>query len=80
VKDVPEGATVVGVPAHRVRGKADSISQEESFEAYGAVSGLENPLMTQIKEMKKEMQALQRKVDELESGSEDTAAKWEVKQ
>src|ERR1700733_12166792 len=59
VKDVPEGVTMVGVPAHPIEPKVEPIPAEPHFDAYGTHTNEEDPLI-------KTVETLTRKLDELQ--------------
>ena len=64
-KDVPECATVVGIPG-RVVSKAKSVA-EEHFSPYGTPLGdLPDPVASAIRGLMEEVSILRRRVDELE--------------
>lgn len=78
VKDVPEGATMVGVPARNVSKQVGETG--ENFTAYGVdVSNLPDVVMKNFEEMEKVIRDLTTRIAELESqnsGAEETAKKW----
>jgi serine O-acetyltransferase len=79
VKDVPEGATMVGVPAHTAQVKKISIAK--GFEAYGTPSD-DDPLVKTIEHLLSQMEKLQTRIDQLEAQEQDslkTAERWEAK-
>lgn len=79
VKDVEAGETVVGVPAHVV---SEKMAPHKTFDAYGTPQNEDaDPLLITIKQMKQEMQILQRRVNELEADDASllSAKKWENK-
>jgi serine O-acetyltransferase len=68
-KDVPEGATVVGVPA-KVVGEPDAaeVSETPRFVAYGTPTGdVPDPVARALDGLLSEVHALRRRVQELES-------------
>lgn len=71
VKDVPEGVTMVGVPAHPVVQKVEPV--EPHFDAYGTANDEEDPI---IKELTRKLEELQKRLDELEQDSAQTAKRW----
>lgn len=84
VKDVPEGAIMVGVPAHAIQPKPAIVEEKEHFDAYGTHAGEEDadPVTEVIGAMTRQIEALQRRIDELESrdgAGAETAKKWEGK-
>ena len=76
VKDVPPGATMVGVPARNVA-KSMKPEVEGEFAAYG-MSGEDVPdvVMKNFEEMNMVIAALTKRIAELEGGDE-SAKKWE---
>ncbi len=72
VKDVPAGATMVGVPAHEVVSKTES----KGFDPYVSQSGASDPMSYSIENLVREITALKERIAELESHSEETAKKW----
>lgn len=85
VSDVPEGATMVGVPAHAIEGRDRRKNKEtgkcEDFSPYAIPKrGIKDPVECQIAAMAKHIDALQKRLDTLEGQQgEDTAARWESK-
>lgn len=86
VSHVPQGATMVGVPAHAIegrdrrKGKGDGTC--EDFSPYAIPRrGMKDPLECQIADMAKYIEALQKRLDVLEGQrqGEDTATRWESK-
>lgn len=82
VSDVPEGATMVGVPAHAVEGRDRRKDKEtgkcEDFSPYAMPKrGMKDPVESQIAAMAKHIEALQAQINELEAGQKDTATRWE---
>ena len=80
VKDVPEDATMVGVPAHEVEPKI--YHAPEQFDAYATPQGEEDPLIKLMEIMSDKLNNLQKRIDELESKDSDlskTAKSWETK-
>lgn len=62
LKDVPSGATMVGIPARQVMKAKD-----DSFQAYGTPTGdLPDPVARAIDELRREMLATSQRVRELE--------------
>lgn len=78
VKDVPEDATMVGVPARRVKGEIVDIKhhgKDHPFAAYGTPDeGVQDPRQVAIDKLMKEVSTLKNKVKELESRDEDIEA------
>jgi hypothetical protein len=80
VKDVPAGATMVGVPAHSVEAKiAPTVPH---FDAYGTGSDEEDPMQKTIDMLTTKLDELQKRLDAMEGESSDsikTAQRWEGK-
>ena len=79
VKDVPVGATMVGVPAHVAQPKVVSIAH--GFEAYGTPSE-DDPVLAVIEQLSRQVGELQARIGELETQNQDlakTAQRWEGK-
>jgi len=77
VKDVPEGATMVGVPAHRA---APAKQAAHGFDAYGTPSE-DDPMVKTLEQLTQKMAELQARIRELEAqhdDSEKTAKSWET--
>ena len=75
VKDVAEGVTMVGVPAHSVEQKPSN------FNAY-ATSNEDDPVIKTIEQLAAKVAAMQKRINELESSNQDllkTAQSWEGK-
>ena len=84
VKEVPPGATVVGIPAEIV-GKMkpklveDSEDAQQSFAAYGMPrEGVRNPVDMRVSEVLEEMERLRERVEDLESRLGDREPKVRV--
>jgi serine O-acetyltransferase len=80
VKDVPEGATMVGVPAREVKQKVSTFKHTEPhhFDAYATVPGeLADPVQRMLEQLHTDVARLKKRVEELENGAADTARKWE---
>ncbi|MEI7670239.1 MAG: serine O-acetyltransferase [Pseudomonadota bacterium] len=79
VKDVAEGATMVGIPAHSVETKqTDDIKIK--FNSYGTLQDDEDPLIKIIAVLTKQLSDLQNRIDEIESKNQDSekmAERWE---
>jgi serine O-acetyltransferase len=75
VKDVPTGATMVGVPAHEVVSK----HEQKGFDPYVSQAGASDPMSFSIETLVREIAALKERIAELENNAEDTAGKWERK-
>jgi len=71
VKEVPDGATVVGIPARVVRGgdkpseSVDRIAARFGFDAYGLSRDMPDPVATAISQMLDHMQKLDERVGTL---------------
>ena len=79
VKDVPAGATMVGVPAHVAQVKAVSIAK--GFEAYGTPSE-DDPMVKTIEQLTQQINKLQARLDQIDAQDQDsakTAERWEAK-
>jgi serine O-acetyltransferase len=79
VKDVPAGATMVGVPAHAAQTKVLSIAK--GFEAYGTPKE-EDPMFRDFEQLLRKVAELQARITELETQNQDlvkTAQRWESK-
>jgi serine O-acetyltransferase len=79
VKDVPQGATMVGVPAHALESKVVSITR--GFEAYGTPSE-DDPMLKTLEKLSRQVEELQTRIGELEAQNQDlakTAERWEGK-
>lgn len=73
LKDVPAGATVVGIPA-RVVDRARREEKEEAFAAYGAARpDLPDPVGRTIDGLLAHIAALEARIAALENGEEDAA-------
>lgn len=79
VKDVPAGATMVGVPAHSVEHK--EVTTGPHFEAYGVWGDEEDPLIKTIEKLTSKINELQKRIDNIagEGDSAQTAKRWEGK-
>ncbi|MCI5049619.1 MAG: serine O-acetyltransferase [Rickettsiales bacterium] len=86
VRDVPEGATMVGIPARRVDVDADSHAKDEvTFAAYGTPTDISNdPVYKRFDGVNEQIAELVRRIDDLEAGKKDsdsdakaTASNWE---
>ena len=66
-KDVPEGATVVGVPARQVAAKAGQAITADNFQAYGVVNpGEIDPRERTISALVDEVQSLRARLNDME--------------
>lgn len=71
VKPVPAGATVVGIPAHIVEGKAkpqaaerrDAMAQKIGFQAYGTASDISDPIANAINLMLDHIQVMDKQLE-----------------
>ncbi len=86
VKDVPDGATVVGIPGHIVQQAAEggpvehrqAISRKIGFDAYGVTRGMEDPVATAINLMLDHIHAMDTRMEDMcrilkEVGGEEAA-------
>ena len=78
VKDVVEGATMVGIPARAIVEKSDHIV-DTSFDPYAATAEDDDPLQELLELLQGELKSLQTRVRELEGDSSLSAQKWEAK-
>ncbi|MGH8580395.1 MAG: serine O-acetyltransferase [Gammaproteobacteria bacterium] len=75
VKDVPEGATVVGVPGQIVTTKSERTKQREQmakkigFEAYGTTADMPDPIANAINAMLDHLHAVESRLETLEHAS-----------
>lgn len=71
VKDVPEGATVVGIPGHVVKQKSararsrEAMAEKMGFDAYGMTRDLPDPVEHAINRMLDHMEATDQKMDRM---------------
>lgn len=80
VKDVPEGATMVGVPAHSVKHR--DIATVPHFDAYGTANNEEDPLLETIGKLTAKLGELQQRIESMEAQGNDSvemAKRWEGK-
>ena len=63
IKDVDDGTTVVGVPAHAT----EKSKKEKGFQAYGMSQETKDPLEEQIKKLQKELNSLKQEIEFLQS-------------
>jgi serine O-acetyltransferase len=87
VNDVPEGATMVGVPAHAIEGRERRNKNPDGtcgdFSPYAIPKrGIKDPVECQLAVVIAHMESLQKRLDTLEreQQSADTANCWESKQ
>ncbi len=80
LQDVPECATMVGMPAKRVRGeKAKEILDEPRFRAYGTRTDIDDPAERILDALLDRVQGLSMRVEELERQfGEEVLADWDV--
>ena len=80
VKDVPAGATVVGIPGHIVAMRDESDNKEAQreamakkigFDAYGASKDMPDPIQNALDTMLDHMHKVDREMDELKKQLED---------
>ena len=80
VKDVPAGATVVGIPGHIVAMRDESENKEAQreamakkigFDAYGASKDMPDPIQNALDTMLDHMHKVDREMDELKKQLED---------
>ncbi len=79
VKDVPAGATMVGVPAHVAETKILPVNKQ--FDAYGTPNE-DDPMFKAMELLVRQVKELQSRIDELEGQRQDsakTAQRWESK-
>ena len=57
VRDVPDGATVVGIPARQIA-KPRDVEKEEPFTAYGTPQDLPDPIARTMEGLAKELEAI----------------------
>jgi serine O-acetyltransferase len=67
LRDVPEAATVVGIPARVARGKtAEADKETHRFDAYGTRADFDDPMERVIDALLDKVQSMSMRVDELE--------------
>lgn len=78
LKDVPPGATVVGIPAKVARGQAQGrLSEDPHFDAYGTRADLADPTQRVVDALLDKVQSLSMRVEELErSAAERRRRSW----
>lgn len=83
VRDVPEGATMVGVPAREAKNGKKKEAAGQNFSAYGTMAGgdIPDPVQRAMDALLAETQSLKKRIEELEAQNntiEDTAHSWEI--
>lgn len=73
VKDVREGATVVGIPAHEV----EAAQENKNFTSYGSTDSADDHDV--VKALLEQVKTLQARLDKLEKSEETAASAWESK-
>ena len=77
LKDVPEGVTMVGIPARQALPRGRNVSQE--FVAYGTPGGeLPDPVIKALTALTGEIEALRGRIDYLEKGTNEDDDTGEV--
>jgi len=67
LRDVPEGATVVGIPAKVARGRApEQVDEAARFDAYGTRADLTDPVQRVVDALLDKVQSLSMRVEDLE--------------
>ncbi len=83
VRDVPEGATMVGVPAREARNGKKKAEAGQNFGAYGTTGGdIPDPVQRAMDVLMEETKQLKKRVEELEAQQhmiEATAENWEIR-
>lgn len=75
LRDVPDAATVVGIPARIARGKsAEAETEEHRFDAYGTRADFEDPMERVVDALLDKVQGLSMRVEELEHRLENKDA------
>ncbi len=83
LKPVPEGCTVVGIPAHIVKSKTednkdrDAIASKIGFDAYGTRSDMPDPVAYAINHMLDHMQRLDNQIIEMKKVMNDAGIEYE---
>jgi serine O-acetyltransferase len=80
VKDVPSGASVVGVPGHVVEPRAErerreAMARKMGFDAYGATADMPDPMTNAMNAMLDHIQALEERLATLEKAGEEDGLK-----
>jgi serine O-acetyltransferase len=79
LQDVPDRATVVGIPAKVVRGRApEGDPDHPAFEAYGTRADIPDPTMRVVEALLDKVQTLSMRVEELER-QQNGRADWRVR-
>ncbi len=86
VRDVPEGATVVGVPGQLVvpkdqqQKKREKMAQKIGFDAYGATQDMPDPIANAIGSMLDHIHNLEKEIEEMRDNlyNEGSADAWQV--
>ncbi|MDP6567383.1 MAG: serine O-acetyltransferase [Alphaproteobacteria bacterium] len=80
LRDVPAGATVVGIPAKVARGRApDDGEQATHFAAYGTEPDIPDPVQRVVDALLDRVQGLSMRVEELERQlNESAAGHWDI--
>jgi serine O-acetyltransferase len=79
VKDVPPGASVVGVPGHVIAEKKERTREREEiarrigFEAYGQTRDMPDPVANAIDSLLDHIHILERRIDAMEKQAEENA-------
>jgi serine O-acetyltransferase len=74
LKEVPDGATMVGNPARQVGRRSLSTEAPPAFEPYGVTGEMPDPIARALNALLDEVAALRARVGELERRQEDGAA------
>ena len=75
LKDVPDSATAVGVPAQVVRSRDKKA--EKSFEAYAAEKT--DPMLKAVEELKAQIKTLEKRLDSLNEAPQETKKEPDIK-
>jgi serine O-acetyltransferase len=83
LKPVPDGATVVGIPAHIVdpnsraaTAERDKIAYKMGFHAYGATTAVADPIAYAINHMLDHIQAMDRQIETLQKALNDAGIQY----
>ncbi len=74
LKEVPDGATMVGNPARQVGRRSVSDESPPAFEPYGITGEIPDPIARALSALLDEVSALRARVGEVEREREETAA------